>query len=102
MKLLLIAMLTFVSTGALAQSLFKLPEDSVACVDNKSIEMLHRAVNELPKEQSDEVVQYLLEENYCTVTRELLVRLVDINNPYAVVVTLQGNHHIWVLTRHLQ
>lgn len=102
MKLLLIAMLAFVSTGALSQSLFKLPEDSVACVDKKSIEMLHKSVNEMPKEQADEVVRYLLEENYCIVTRELLVRLVDINNPYASVVTLSGNNHIWVLTRHLQ
>lgn len=102
MKKLLLAITLSALSFTASASIFKLPEDTIMCYDLVSIQMLHKAIIHSPKEELQEVIQYLDDNKLCDLSVEAIVRVIDASSPFVYVEAISTTGKTWVHSRDLK
>jgi hypothetical protein len=96
MKLLLIAGLLAISSIAQAGDIFKLKKNALACFENEDIRLIVHTYRNVGEEQAYYVYKAISDEDRCFMSKESLVRLVDIDGDfYSFIFLGSPNIPLW-------
>lgn len=102
MKKLLLALTLSAFSFTASATIFKLPEDSIVCLDLISIQMLHKAIDHYSEQELQEVIEYIASKKLCHPSVEAIVRVIDVSNPFVQVEGVSVTGRVWVHFRELK